>query len=301
MAIVNNTTINNNFIISVQRAKEMSYGDIEKSEGDIARINGYDNLVQSMILLREIQKRSGSKMEELDTIETALKNIEKFKSEFTKGFKIGDNLIILLYNNLVTAEIAATSFVISSCLDYLQNPNSEDYEIFVKSNKQNYNNTIIYFKNLSRFNKMCVSGEFSRILNSELSKTRKVSKDFLGAEAGIAIVLGVSLAISIIPLLQELVYQIYSSRISMADYLKTQSEFLELNQARLNDLEDKKKRKFVSGRQKQVAKRLMTLSDKIDVDVKASNTQAPRLISNDVREISAQTSANETTFDSGMI
>jgi len=262
----------------MKTAKELDYTEVSKSEGDIQKLHYYDNLAQSIYLMREIEKRTHSKMPEIDTVENALKNIESFKNDFKKAFKLQNEIVMLIYNNVVVAEIASVSFLIASCLEYVQNAQTSTYDYFIKNIKsKDYNSSILYLKNLNTFNKMCVSGDMQRITNACFAKSKKYGNSFMGVDDA-TIVIGVVLTIVLIPFLQDIVYQVYASRIALADYLKMQSKFVEMNQAKLDYLDDKTKRKNVKNKQVFIATELGKIADKIDVDVKVSNKEASEKI-----------------------
>jgi len=262
-------------------AKELDYSEIEKSEGDIQKLKFYDNLVQSIYIMREIEKRTHNKLNDLDTIENALKNIESFKNDFKKAFKLQNDIVMLIYNNIVVAEIASISFLIATCLEYVQNTQNESYDFFIKNNKsKEHNSNMLYLKNLNVFNKMCVSGDMQRIINSCFARHKKFVNSLIGVDDA-TIVIGVALALILVPFLQDIVYQVYASRIALADYLKMQSKFIEMNQAKLEYLDDKTKRRNVKNKQVFIATELSKISDIIDVDMKVSNKVASEKIKED--------------------
>ena len=91
-------------------------------------------------------------------------------------------------------------------------------------------------------------------------------KNFAGEDVVITGVIIMGLA-SIVPMMRELIYFYYHSRVKIADYLKMQSDFLEMNKLAVQaSSKPPQERKQIAIKQDKVIKELRRLSDKIMIN-----------------------------------
>lgn len=93
--------------------------------------------------------------------------------------------------------------------------------------------------------------------------------------------------------MREIIYQFYFMRVSIAEHLRVQASYLELNQSRLTNLKGKKD---VAKNQEKIAKELIKISDKIDVDQKTATKKAEMEIKKDNKNINT----NDISVDSSL-
>ena len=71
----------------VDRLDQIDFKEIEKSEGDITKFKYYNRTRECISVLKGLAKQSGSGVEEIDVIETALNNIESNRLFFIRAYK----------------------------------------------------------------------------------------------------------------------------------------------------------------------------------------------------------------------
>jgi hypothetical protein len=252
---------------TAERAMRLDYDDVENSKGDITKIKDYMVLTDSIKLLQAMQASMTEKIDDLDVIVNAHEAIIANTANFEQGFRVGNTGVIMLYNNLAMALVASTSFVIATAIDYVKDPVGNYSTHFRNNASKQKGYPTVMIDSLKKFALLNVNGDLAKFFAYSFSK-----KALVGVGVGAAIVIGaLGISIMIVPLIRELVYQFYHMRVSIADYLRLQADFLEMNQSKLNSV---KNMKATAKKQENLMKQLTHLADKIDVDQKTSSKQA---------------------------
>ena len=139
--------------------------------------------------------------------------------------------------------------------------------------------------NLRKFNNTVKSGEFAKFANNILSKNKQ---QFLGT--GIAATTALGLALSIVPILRQLIYYFYESRMSVGQYLEQQAEFLRINQEQMNtDGMSPAEKDKVIRKQKETADKLDRWAEKIKVNSKISDKNSESKLKQDNKQWTLKT------------
>ena len=259
MPTVNNTMIANLYKSALEKS-HIDFEDIPNSAGDITKYNGYKSMMSSIALLKDIANKSNVKISDLDIVETAISNITAYRDVFEKGFKLEKEFIILQYNLLVSACVESVSIIISSYVDYIKRPDKIEFTI-IKNNRQS---GWLCIQNLEKFNSCVKTGDFSKAVNGVIN-TGKAS--LIGVDDIIIPTLIIGGVLLIVPIIRELIFYFYYSRMKLSDYLKQQATFIELNKntISISTLPANKKTDILN-KQSAVIKQLHSLSDKIKVN-----------------------------------
>jgi hypothetical protein len=169
--------------------------------------------------------------------------------------------IILQYNVLVAACVESVSTLISSYVDYVKRPDKVEFTIIKQKNSTGW----ISISNLDKFNQSVKTGDFSKVLNTVINSGHE---GFVGVDdivVPIVIIGGVSI---LVPLIRELIFHFYYSRMKISDFLKVQATFLEMNKANVevNSGIPVKKRNEILKKQAESIKTLNSWADKIKVN-----------------------------------
>jgi hypothetical protein len=264
---VNNVMINNLYQSALNKA-HVDFEDIPNSAGDITRYSGFNTMVSVLNLIRDIATKSNDKIEELDTVRTAIDNIITYRDLYEKGFKLQKQFIILHYNTLVYACVEATSSLVSSFIDYIKRPDKVE---FVQIKNTKIGNTVCT-DNLTLFNNEVKSGNYAKILTAILQTNEE---GFTGGAAVIsALIIGGLLVI--VPIIRELIFYFYYSRVKLSDYLLQQATLLEMQKANIesNAVMTNTTKKEIMAKQTERINTLRNLSNKISVDYAMSKNKA---------------------------
>lgn len=250
----------------------VDFGDIPKSKGDITKYSGYKNMVDSLDILLKVgaDEKSDSLIKFTNIVKTAIKNIESNKTAYTSAFSKRNDIAILEYNTFVFTCVEATSSIIYEFIDYLKTPSSPTIEIKLKDTK--YRANLFYINQLEKFNMVNENGKYSKYLANLVNKGQE---NFFGIDDGLIIgglALG-TIALSIVPVTRELVYQYKELRRKLSETCALQAYFLEMNKSCIESnttLKAEKKAKILQ-RQEKLRLQLLKLSDKLRVtSVKAN-------------------------------
>lgn len=279
-AYVNDRMVGNLYQSALKK-KNIDFDNIPNSKGDIQKVDGYENMVGTINVLRGLTKKFGLNIEELNIVEDAINNLRVQKPLFEKGFKLNVDFLQTHYNALVYACIEGTSLILSSYVDYVKTVNSIEFQL--RKGKGVYGNVCI--NSLNKFNQSIKDGTFVRLASGLLDKGKE---NFLGNAAGAIMKHKKSIAFvaaTIIPVTRELIYYFYESRMNASEYLQQQKEFLEMNKFKLeaSNMDAQKRNKILDKQQKSISK-LQKIADKITVNNQLASKTANGNIKQDNKQ-----------------
>lgn len=292
-AVVNDRMVGNLYQSALKKG-HINFDRIPSSKGDIQRVDGYNNMLATLNILRGLSKKFGISIPEIEVVEDALNNIRMHKPIFDKGFRLEIDFLQTYYNTLVYACIESTSLILSSYVEYTRTVNSVEFRL--RRGKGVYGNVCL--DSLVKFNKQVKDGSFVKFANGLFSKN---GENFLGGaiKAGVkvagkyglqvgpvgGVMALVAVAASIVPVIRELIYYFYESRMQVSEYLEQQKEFLEMNEFNLNSSSmDAIKRNKILDKQRNVIGKMEKISDKIRVNQQVANKAASGKIKADNKE-----------------
>lgn len=279
-AVINDKMVGNIYQSALKK-RDINFDTIPISKGDIKKFDGYDNMITTIDMLRQLSKKFGIKISELDIVETAIGNIRAYRKTFEDAFTFNNDFLTLYYNSLVYACVEAVSLILSSYVEYVKTVTALEFKL--KKGKGMYGNVCI--ANLRKFNNTVKSGEFAKFANNILSKNKQ---QFLGT--GIAATTALGLALSIVPILRQLIYYFYESRMSVGQYLEQQAEFLRINQEQMNtDGMSPAEKDKVIRKQKETADKLDRWAEKIKVNSKISDKNSESKLKQDNKQWTLKT------------
>ena len=280
----------------INKSETLDYDMIKRSNGSISKIQGYADLVGAINGLEALQQSSNHRVAGVDTVRTALQNLQNLEPQFKRAFTSGSTILEMVYNNMVVALISSTAYLISSSVDLIK----ADTGLInmVPSVQSPRNLEINMLKSLEDFNKMCLSGDMNKFLNRALPELHLSGNDLMKQiatlKAGLTVATKVTfITVSVFLLLRSVVYQYYNMRVQMADYLRMNASFIEMNQTKLMAVQNMQQ---VARKQGSIAKTMVALADKIDIDQKVSSKKANMDISKDTPDSYDTGAADDLLF-----
>ena len=259
-AVVNDRMIGNLYQSALKR-KDIDFGDIPNSKGDLQKFGGYSNMVATLDILTKLSKKFGIRIPEIQIVEDAVNNIRTQKVSFEKGYQLNIDFIKLYYQSLVLACIDATTLLLASYVNYTKTINNVEFQL--KKGKGISGNICI--DSLNSFNKSIKDGSFNKFVSGLFNKKQE---NFLGTAAAKLVALPIkatiTVATSIVPVLRGLLFYFYDAKMSVSEHLAYQKELLEMNKFSLEagNMDAQKRNKILSKQQKYID-RLSSLSDKM--------------------------------------
>jgi hypothetical protein len=279
----------------VDKTTEIDFGDIPKTRGDILKLEGYGNIIKTIALLRELLGEYKQPTTSIDIVETAVNNIAERVKLFELAFKTNSDLPIMIYNTMVLSVISSLALLISSSIEYIKEPGIESFELAIDAVALNKAKDTVLFSNLSKFNNSCANGTFDKAMNHIIKAD---SEQMVGFMAGFTLMNGViiaGLALGTIPMLRELIYFFYYSRVRVSDYLNAQSDLLTMNAYRVehSSTMDPAKSKVVAQKQYKIADMFKKSANKIEVTM----TKADRDSIKDLSKVDKKMKADDIFED----
>lgn len=254
-----NGTLIQNLYASVIKRKDIDFGDIPNSAGDIEKLKYYDSTIESLDTLENLYRNNSIDEPSVGEVKRAISNVKRFKSQFTTGFRLKHEFVMLMYNSIVMSIMDATSLLISSYVNYVVSADQFYYLDHELDKKRGY----VSLENLRQFNVACENGNMNQALNYMIDEGKK---SFAGGDIMIGGAVIMCL-LSIVPLVREMVYYYYRCRVKLSDYLSMQADFLEMNKLAV---ESSKKgpteRRAIVKKQENVIKKLRKTADKLTIN-----------------------------------
>ena len=213
----------------VAKVDDIDYGDIPSTKGDITKLPNYDKLRECIDLLRSILKEFKQDTGPIDTISEAMGNIMARKDLFGRAFKYNVELPIIMYNNAVLSVIDGVSYMIATSIEFVKTPNQDSFQIALDRVAYAKTKSNMLYNNLKKFNKICASKELDKAIEHVLqNRIKGIGEAAIGVTiAGIAGT--IALILSIIPILREMVFFFYYSRMRVSEFFDIQADLLQMN------------------------------------------------------------------------
>ena len=271
---------------AIMKKAHIDFGDIPKSAGIIRNYSGYPNMCDTLITIKKLaeEDKALNVIDYVNTVQTAIKNIENLSSTYQKGFTTKTEYVALEYDTYVFFCVEATTALIYSFVDVMKAPDKQTLDIKIKNTKLRADE--FYFEQLKKFNKVQdnLGIDYRKMLESMCDKGKN---NFTGATlVGVTTVMAAAMAI--VPITREVIYQIYHFRGKLSESLEMQGHFLELNKTCVenNELMDADKKKKVLTKQEALAKKLLKLADVVRVKSSKSILDSKRELQSDNKMLS---------------
>lgn len=266
---------------------DIDFGSIPNSKGDITKLDNYSQLMECVDVIDDILVEYRQSAEIINIVKTAIDNIERRTNKFELAFKLNNELPVIIYTTTVYSIIASISFLISSSIEYIKIPGSDDFSIVVDRVSMLKTRENLLFDNLKKFNKSCAKGEMDKVLDTI---NKNGSKQMLGV-VDTYLIMNITvlsaIALSIIPFIRELIYFFYYSRVKISDYLDIQAELLQMNIYNIdrnNPEIDENEKEKIKKSQSKIVSIFKTLSNKIAISTKKSENDTLSHIKKDSTE-----------------
>lgn len=253
---------------------KIDFGSIPASKGDITKIQNYQNLIDCIDIMHKMLIEYGEKTDLVDSITTAMDNIQKRQRVFEKAFTLNIDFPKLMYNTIVLSCVSSVSLMIATCVEYVKE-GKDSFTMALDKTAYNKSKDHVLFQCINTFNKSCNDGTIDKLFK-QCIKSNAVSESTEYIEEGIVdrakdvyniykqvdgaitpssgvlrvaynfakIVLIAGAAIAAIRLLlvtiKNALYYFKYFRYKFSDWLSIQADFLQMNADNLQYREDRK-------------------------------------------------------------
>lgn len=272
---------------------DIDYGTIPKSQGDITRFTHFERMRDSITTIRDIARKSGEGIEEATEIETAFDNLIKHRDLFVKGYKLDIDIIKVFYENMVLAIIVDITYFTSVCVEFIKNPKST-VRMEINNLKEYRSKFGFIHEVLIKFNKSCDKGEFEKTFGGLIAgKSRKFisgigALTLIGSAGSILTLIGIAYTLIklFIPMLRELVYFFFATRVKLQDYFNLQADLIEANADMLD--KDKSDKEVITA-QRRWAERFRRYANFFALDYVPAKNKAEKEIQKDTKKVTMNT------------
>lgn len=282
----------------VEKVDDIDYGDIPASKGDITKLANYNKLRECTELLRGILKEFKQDTTPIDNISEAIANVETRKDLFERAFRFDVELPIMMYNNVVLTIIDAVSYMIATCIEFIKTPNRDSFEITLDKVAFAKTKSNMLYNNLKKFNKCCKSKDFDKGMEHILQhRIKKLSEGAAAAVvAGVVVTAAVLVLIrSIIPILREMVFFFYYTRMRVSDFFDIQADLLQMNAYNVqnNDTTDDEQKERIVSKQLKIVELFRKMANKISINGKKAEVDTTKEITNTNKKMKLSDVTNE--------
>ena len=166
----------------VEKVDQIDFGTIPISRGDITKVDGFENTIDCLNIIRSIVMEYKQDPAIVDIVLTAIENIKARKGTFAKAYSLNVEFPMVLYNLITLAIENSVSFLIAVCIQYIKDPDTQTTEAAL--DKVAYNNTKdnLLFTQLNNFNKACATGDIDVALKEVMKNGGKISESLYNNE-----------------------------------------------------------------------------------------------------------------------
>lgn len=271
---------------SVVNKSHIDFGDIPKSKGDINSYSGVSAMNDTLNTLLKFANDNGSKdlKTYVNTVMVAIENIVRLKSVYQKGFTTKNDYVMLEYNTFVFTCVEGTTSLLYNFIDYIKTPSSPSYKIVLKDTK--YRADLFYIEQLEKFNRVNVSGNYSKFLQTTVNSGKE---NFFGLDDAMVIGVGAvaAVALSIVPVTRSLIYNYKELKRKLSESTALMAYYLEMNKSVVDansEIKPEKKKKILE-KQEKVRTILLKISNKLRITSVKAEEMSKKDLSSDNKAI----------------
>lgn len=153
-----------------EKATKIDFSSVEMSRGDITKIQNYSSMVECLDIIKRIVLEYKEDPAPVNTVITAINNLNNRVRTFKKAYAIGSSLPILIYNTTALSIVESTSFLISVCVEYVKDPAADNFQMALDITSYNKTRQNLLFTTLDEFNKACANRELDNAINVVMSQ-----------------------------------------------------------------------------------------------------------------------------------
>ena len=162
---------------------KIDFGSIPASKGDITKIQNYQNLIDCIDIMHKMLIEYGEKTDLVDSITTAMDNIQKRQRIFEKAFTLNIDFLKLMYNTIVLSCVSSVSLMIATCVEYVKE-GKDSFTMALDKTAYNKSKDHVLFQCINTFNRSCNDGTIDKLFK-QCIKSNAVSESTEYIEEGI--------------------------------------------------------------------------------------------------------------------
>lgn len=161
----------------VQKVDNIDFGTIPMSRGDITKVDGFNNTMECLDIMRRLVLEYHQDPACIDTVITAVNNIKERKAIWVKAYALNVEFPMMMYNLVVLAIEQCVSFLIAVCIQYVKDPTTNDMNIALDKVSYASVKENLMYNQLISFNKCCADKSLDRAMDEIMKNGGKVKED----------------------------------------------------------------------------------------------------------------------------
>ena len=271
----------------VNKVNEIDFGDIPNTKGDITKLPNYEKIRECISIIRDILVEYKEDTAPVDEVSNALSHISTRKEMFERAFRTDAELPIITYNSIVLAIVNSVSYMIATSIEFIKTPNQDTFKIVLDKVGYARSKHSLLYNNLKRFNKCCESSEFDKAMehviqqriDNKAMREGAISTTVAGVLGASAVTIAiVAIIANIIPILRELVFFFYYTRMRVSDFFDIQADLLQMNAHNLDTSSDRTDKDRVVSKQLKVVEMFRKIANKISFTGRKAEVNAEKEI-----------------------
>lgn len=264
----------------VDKVDDIDFGEIPMSKGDIDKFEQTPKIEQCLRIMSDLITEYKQSTGVIDIVRDSIVNLRHHKELFTRAFLYKSEVPIVFYDTIVLSIVSATSLLIATCVDYIKQPGTDDYALVFDKVQAVRTKSSLLFDNLVKFNESCKNGTIKKSFEALIDSNRK---GFLGGmEIGMVAMVGATIAIAfnIIPIMRELIFFFYFTKMRMSRFCELQADLLTINANTIEqkDITTDAKVSDVRKKQLKVAEKFRKAATALEVTAKTSEKETNKEI-----------------------
>ena len=153
----------------INKCEKIDFGSIPRSRGDITKIDGYNNTVECINILRKLVVEYKEDPSIIDIELTAIENMKSLRPLFMKAFANNSSFAMGFYNIVVASIQHSVSFLISVIVQFVKDPDTKNMVKALDKAAYKDAESNLLIENLAQVNKSFANGQLEKILRDSIS------------------------------------------------------------------------------------------------------------------------------------
>lgn len=158
----------------VEKVDDIDFGSIPRSRGDITKIDGFDKTIECLKIMHRLIEEYHQDPTVVDNVMGAIDNIKQRKPVFMKAYALNIEFPMVLYNLTVAAIENSVSFLISVCIQYVKDPETNDMAAAIDRVAYHNAKSNLLYEQLVDFNTACANGSLDAGLETVMKQGKRV-------------------------------------------------------------------------------------------------------------------------------
>lgn len=260
----------------VAKCDNIDYGEIPNTKGDITKLSKYEDMKETISIMHDLLKEYKQDTSPIDELSVAFSNIETRKDLFEKAYRYNSELPMVMYCNVVLGIITGISYMIATCVEFIKDPGTNTFQIALDKNSYAKTKDHTIYNTLKGFNKSCANRDFDKAMDAVMKSGQK---NFAGAAIAGGVAIGViGTILVLIPVLRELIFLFYYTRVKISDFFDIQADLLTINTYALeaNNELTKADKKEIIDRQLKYVNSFRKIANTISFDMRKAEVEADK-------------------------